>query len=287
MKQVMKQLGKVICYVLLFLGMQQIIGTIVGFVYGFQEGLRAAAAGVAVDAEALTLGLAEYMVENATWIVSISGVLTLLFLWIFFKIRKKKLSQESGIKSFDLRKAVPIALLGISFSVMVSMLLQILPIPEAVMESYAQSSDALVGGHIVMILLADIVIAPVTEEIVFRGLVLSRLHKAMPAWAAVGISSFLFGLMHGNPLWIAYAFVVGCLLALTALRFKSIVASLILHMAFNFAGVFLGMLPITEDMCLPIGISAAAVSAVLVCLVFRKGKEEADVITNKIQEGTI
>lgn len=157
----------------------------------------------------------------------------LLFLWIFFKIRKKKLSQESGIKSFELRKAVPIALLGMSFSIMVSMLLQILPIPEAVLESYAQSSDALVGGHIVMILLADIVIAPVTEEIVFRGLVLSRLHKAMPAWAAVG------------------------------------------------------MLPITEDMCLPIGISAAAVSAVLVCLVFRKGKEEADVITNKIQEGTI
>ena len=100
MKQVMKQLGKVICYVLLFLGMQQIIGTIVGFVYGFQEGLRAVAAGVAVDAEGLTLGLAEYMVENATWIVSISGLLTLLFLWIFFKIRKKKLSQESGIKSF-------------------------------------------------------------------------------------------------------------------------------------------------------------------------------------------
>lgn len=287
MKQVMKQLGKVICYVLLFFGMQQIVGTIVGFVYGFQEGLRAAAAGAAVDAEALTLGLAEYMVENATWIVSISGLLTLLFLWIFFKIRKKKLSQESRMKSFDLRKAVPIVLLGISFSVTVSMLLQILPIPEAVMESYAQSSATLVGGHMVMILIADMVIAPLTEEIVFRGLVLSRLQEAMPVGAAVGISSFLFGLMHGNPLWIAYAFVVGCLLAVVALRFKSIGASLILHMAFNFAGVFLGMLPITEEMILPIGIFAAAVSVVLIYLVFRKGKNKADVIAGKIQEGTI
>lgn len=287
MKQVMKQLGKVICYVLLFFGMQRIVGTIVGFVYGFQEGLRAAAAGTAVDAEALTLGLAEYMVENATWLVSISGLLTLLFLWIFFKIRKKKLSQESRMKSFDLRKAVPIVLLGISFSVTVSMLLQILPIPEAVMESYAQSSATLVGGHMVMILIADMVIAPLTEEIVFRGLVLSRLQEAMPVGAAVGISSFLFGLMHGNPLWIAYAFVVGCLLAVVALRFKSIGASLILHMAFNFAGVFLGMLPITEEMIFPIGIFAAAVSVVLIYLVFRKGKDKADVIAGEIQEGTI
>lgn len=287
MKQVMKQLGKVICYVLLFFGMQQIVGTIVGFVYGFQEGLRAAAAGTAVDAEALTLGLTEYMAENATWIVSISGLLTLLFLWIFFKIRKKKLSQESRMKSFDLRKAAPVVLLGISFSVTVSMLLQILPIPEAVMESYAQSSAILVGGHIMLILLADIVIAPLTEEIVFRGLVLSRLHKVMPVWAAVGISSFLFGLTHGNPLWIAYAFVVGCLLAAVALRFESIGASIILHMAFNFAGVFMGMLPITEDMFLLIGIFAAAVSIVLIYLVFRKGKAETAAVKDKIQEGTI
>ena len=276
MKQLMKQLGKCVCYVLLFWGMQQIVGTIVGFWYGFREGMRAAVAGTIPDAEELALGVAEYITQNTSWIVGVSGILTLLFLWIFFKVRKKKLLQECRLQSFEAGRVVPVVLLGMSSAAVVSILLQILPIPEAVMEAYAQSSSAMIGGAVPATILATVIIAPVTEEVIFRGFILSRLREAMPVWAAVGISSFLFALLHGNLLWMVYAFVLGCLLSVVALRLKSIGASLVLHVAFNATGVLMGFLPVTGGALYLIGIFALVVAIAMFLLTFYKKAGDVD-----------
>lgn len=46
------------------------------------------------------------------------------------------------------------------------------------------------------ILIASIVFAPVCEEVFFRGFLLMGLARVMPAWLAIVISSFLFGVAH-------------------------------------------------------------------------------------------
>jgi len=45
-------------------------------------------------------------------------------------------------------------------------------------------------------LVIAILIAPLGEEITFRGLIQERLGWFLPAWAAVGLASLLFALMH-------------------------------------------------------------------------------------------
>jgi len=49
---------------------------------------------------------------------------------------------------------------------------------------------------VVLLLLAAVVVAPVVEEIAFRGLLLRALMRRLPFWAAAGISSVIFGCLH-------------------------------------------------------------------------------------------
>ena len=75
-----------------------------------------------------------------------------------------------------------------------------------------------------------------SEEILFRGVILGRLKRVMPVWSAVIVSSLAFALVHGNPLWIAYTFVMGLLVAMIDVKYDSIVPGMIMHFMFNLYG---------------------------------------------------
>lgn len=57
---------------------------------------------------------------------------------------------------------------------------------------------------------ATVVMAPVMEELLFRGAIQGHLMRIWknPTWAIL-LSSLLFGLVHGNPAQIPFAFIVG------------------------------------------------------------------------------
>ena len=238
MKNVFKQLGKAICYVLLFVGSQVLISFMMSFIYGIKVGLEATTSGITPSNQEIVEGTNEFLMNNMNWMALISGLLTLFILWLFFVIRRKKIFQEAGLHKFNKSKVLPLILLGGVAALFVSCVLSLLPLPESLMESYMESSQGLLSGSLPVMILSTVIVAPIVEEVVFRGLILSRLKKAMNVWVAIVISSLLFALMHGQPLWIVYAFLLGMLLAIIAEHFNTIGASIILHMAFNLVGVF-------------------------------------------------
>ena len=52
----------------------------------------------------------------------------------------------------------------------------------------------------------SVVMAPVMEELTFRGLIQRGLRKNLPAWAAIGITAVFFGLWHRNTGQFVYTF---------------------------------------------------------------------------------
>ncbi len=81
-----------------------------------------------------------------------------------------------------------------------------------------------------------IVVAPIGEEIFFRGFLHKGLRRRLPVWAAAVLSSLLFGLVHVYPLLIPSLFVVGLGLALLYERRQSLLAPVVAHAAFNIVG---------------------------------------------------
>lgn len=78
-------------------------------------------------------------------------------------------------------------------------------------------------------------LAPVAEEIVFRGLIFNRLRRYCGAATAVIVSGLLFGLYHGNLVQGVYGGCMGMLMAYVYLRLQSFFYPCLFHAAANLA----------------------------------------------------
>lgn len=76
--------------------------------------------------------------------------------------------------------------------------------------------------------------APMVEEIVFRGAILrALLHKTARPWVAIILSAVFFAVAHFNPVQMPHAFLVGLLLDWMYCRTDSIVPGVVYHWVNN------------------------------------------------------
>ena len=85
------------------------------------------------------------------------------------------------------------------------------------------------GGYFVIALLA-----PVVEEVVFRGAILRALLSSMKSkWGAICFTAALFALIHANPAQMPHAFLMGWLMGWLYMRTGSILPAVVFHWANN------------------------------------------------------
>ena len=81
-------------------------------------------------------------------------------------------------------------------------------------------------------LLGTVILAPIGEELIYRGVVL-RCSAKISQRFAIFFSAFIFGIMHGNPYQFVLGFLLGIPLAMVTLKTGSIVPAIICHMTNN------------------------------------------------------
>ena len=77
------------------------------------------------------------------------------------------------------------------------------------------------------------VIAPVVEELIFRGLILHGFRRNYSSFKAITVSAILFSLFHLNPWQMPATFVLGLFLGWLVVRTHSILAAIIGHSVNN------------------------------------------------------
>jgi membrane protease YdiL (CAAX protease family) len=98
------------------------------------------------------------------------------------------------------------------------------------------------GGSVVLTLLAVAVIAPVSEEIIFRGFTFRWLQRRLPLWGAVLVSAAVFSAAHAGwaePSLFLPVFLGGVLLAYVYAKSRSVWPGVIIHMTINIVAVIL------------------------------------------------
>ena len=78
-----------------------------------------------------------------------------------------------------------------------------------------------------------VVVAPISEEILFRGYLFGKLKKFVPVWVAILFTSILFGVAHGAWNLAIDTFALSIILCLLRESSGSIWASILLHMIKN------------------------------------------------------
>ena len=102
-------------------------------------------------------------------------------------------------------------------------------IPDAMAGSLPSEGQS---GSAWIFFLFVVVLAPVCEELIFRKLLLQPLRSGGDMFAAV-TSALIFGAYHGNFDQFPYAFAVGLLYGILAVRSSSVLPTLILHFVNN------------------------------------------------------
>ncbi|MGN0506745.1 MAG: lysostaphin resistance A-like protein [Lachnospiraceae bacterium] len=216
-------------------------------VYSMVIVFRAASNGVESPEE-----LADYMlgnVLNADVVLLLGGIAiagTLLMGALWYKKYRPK--EHLSLKEVINRRLICVAvLLGLALQLLISLCLNaIYPIlPGSMVTEYSELMESLIGGNTVLSVIITVLLAPLAEEFIFRGVILQKAKKFLPFMAANAVQALLFGIYHGNLIQGAYAFVIGMIFGYVTEYFHSVWAAILLHACLNGSAQLLSLLPET------------------------------------------
>lgn len=233
MKNTAKQIGKALCYFMLYFLGQILITLIVQIICGYTAGYDAGVKGLTFETQEQLVEYANnFYFSNMGIDLAARAVFTLLFLLVFFLIRKKKVTEELDIRKTSGKKMIAAALGALFVIFFVNNVMGLL-VPEDSLEAFEEASSALYAYPLWQAILANVILVPILEEVIFRGLLFSRLLKAMPSVVVALITSIIFSLMHGQIVWMIFAFVVGMLLSFVRIKSGSITPTILMHVMIN------------------------------------------------------
>ena len=209
-------------------------------------------------------------VENDTMLITAaSNLLYVLLVFLFFTIRKKSFFRETGIAKLNLRTVVASLSIGAALNILVSFVMNYIPFPEKWWDAYIESSSSLSEDVTVLTVFLAVVAAPIAEEILFRGLLFTRMARGSNLYIAAIISSIVFGIMHGTMIWAIYTFVVGAVLVWLFVKTRSLTAPILAHFAFN------GVSFLFTDINIVMIILSVSITAISVDYILRERKTAA------------
>ena len=248
-------------FFLLLLASQVIVQTVMIFYFAYEKGLANQIAGIPLSAEELTNYAQAELYRNVNVYLITYGCLFALTVFLIFIIRRKNVWQETCILPFSAWLLPSLLMLGIGLLLFTNSILSLLPAQW--IANYSESSSFITEGSLAGSLISQGLIAPITEELAFRGLMLSRFRKGVPLWIGIAISSILFGILHGELLWFIYAALLGTIFCVVAARTGSILTTILLHVIFNVAGTLLSYVRISFP---PLAFIAFAVVGLLLII---------------------
>ena len=117
------------------------------------------------------------------------------------------------------------------------------------MEAYERLMEtAGLGEDITLIMMFySVILAPIGEELVFRGVTMRSARRALPFWLANILQALLFGIFHMNMIQGCYAFALGLLLGYVCEKGGSIYYSIFFHFLFNLWATVISQFIVIEN----------------------------------------
>ncbi len=175
-----------------------------------------------------------------------NSILFIIGLIIVIMITKKKFYisfRDNLIMNIEHKKMIIwIMIFSLGLSIFISELgnyvQRLFPMSEYMMQLFNEAF----GGEVSFIgaIIRVIIVAPITEEILFRGIMLKGLLKRYSAATSILVTSFLFALIHFNIYQFVGAFIAGILLGWLFTKTKSLTLCIIGHAAYNSIGYIIG-----------------------------------------------
>ncbi|AGK98138.1 CPBP family intramembrane glutamic endopeptidase [Clostridium pasteurianum] len=181
--------------------------------------------------------MGNYVYENSGIILILSMIISLIIYFLMLRKKKSNIFDRCNFRNIGIKNVILIIVIGIAFSMILSgiveYVIKFFPSYNETSKMISMSMTSILG------ILAVLMFAPIFEEILFRGIVLSEIKMNINITAAVIIQGVLFGLYHMNMLQSLYASVLGILLGFLCVKTGGVVGSIVAHITFNICGTFI------------------------------------------------
>ncbi|MCI6465051.1 MAG: CPBP family intramembrane metalloprotease [Faecalicatena sp.] len=245
-----KQFWRVCGPILLYWLIEFVASTFAGFVVmiphlgGFMKKL--AEADVTTQEQATELMMQQYenmlnlIMKYQVEILAIAALCTIpLTAYLFHADRKRERTMSIPVnKKAEPWRYLEIIGLGAAVCIGLNCLAVMSNIAFASVE-YEETSEVFYSASLPVQYLCLGIIIPLTEELMFRGVLFQRYRERSKFFSAALYSTILFSLTHGNMVQFLYTFVLGLLLAYVYEKFGSFKAPLLLHIVANMTSLIL------------------------------------------------
>ncbi|MGA7459106.1 MAG: type II CAAX endopeptidase family protein [Candidatus Korobacteraceae bacterium] len=160
----------------------------------------------------------------------------LLFIFFLVRTRSKQPFGKAMQWNWPGMLAPAFVIGGVVLALVIESLARFLPIPKSLpMDTYFRDASSAY-----MMAAFGMTLAPILEELFFRGLLYPLLRRSFGLIAGVILTAAAFAAIHGAQLGYAWApvlsiFVVGLAFTLVRVRTNSVAASFLMHCGYNFA----------------------------------------------------
>lgn len=179
------------------------------------------------------------------YLIFVLAVMSSGFVFIFW-YRRETFGECRGklAQIVNIRNIYIFACLALGCQFFVSGVLSILTeyYPNA-FNQYGDTINSILSGGPTIVVIATVIIAPITEELIFRGVTLHIANRYIPFLLANTLQAVLFGIYHGNLVQGVYAAGLGFLFGFIYQKFETIYAPILLHMMVNASAFIIMPLP--------------------------------------------
>lgn len=285
MKNIMKKTGWTIVSLLpvaLYFLIQLACSTVIMIVMAVREMMNTPEE---MRADSLIIKVTEQYMENIIPILIVSQLAAILVfgLWYYLAWGKKK--RQEGTERPRAYQILLIVLLGLAAQFAISGVLSLVEMfaPGALRKYEELMEMAGITEVTVLSLVSTVILAPLSEELACRGVIYRLAGKISPKfWVANIVQALAFGILHGNLVQGAYAFVLGIVLGLVYREFQNIWLCMLLHGAMNCSSIlvepYYSLFP--ESSAMPVLTITMLIAAVLgaLCLKGIIGKPASETI---------
>ena len=185
--------------------------------------------------------------DIGTWIAknyTITSLLGNLFCFSSFskrweKLRSSLLDYKVNVNKVNINIAT--VLLFIGGSIFISYIIESTKINNLL--SYDRITNTLQSGNAIGRFFAYVILAPIVEELCFRGIIFNQLLGWKKTRNALIIQAIMFGTIHWNIVQGVYVVLIALALGLLYLRYRKLWLCIVGHIAFNLPSFIMSIFP--------------------------------------------
>lgn len=190
------------------------------------------------------------LMSQQSYILLISGIISIVVYGITLSVMNRRhddyvLTKKPSMKEITAGIMLAIGAIGATALVLVliQLLAQVSTFWSSSLDYYIELSKVFGDtAGIAAQILAFVIVVPIAEELLFRGIVCGELMRVLPDWAVILISGAFFAIIHMNVIQTSYVLLAGIILSAVYVWSGSIWLPILMHMVYNFLGSSLGIL---------------------------------------------